>query len=368
MSPLAADLLRRSSSSSASTPTLNELDNQLKFYERIQNQFLLELDKTSALARSSESLNINNNTNATNQNINSLGAVALADSSSTSSTSPPNESATNQQAKGSRSQQLSPSNSASNFLLQKRHSTSYEQKFFANLNLAAATAAASNPRLSQDSEDDNVILDSDNNSIDESSNQASAAVGRRSIAQQLLDLHEYTGEVVGGSPLSLGANKNASSGNLSLSRSSSRSSSVSSMMSSTRKSASIETDVLGASTSLVPDSTSPTSASRLKQSSFDGMFMLQTTNGGASGTGGLDSSISSSSVATPTTIISCLVPTIVVHQDTKQPATPTSTNDNNNPSTWPSKDHVNIIILFFFFIDLIFNIFVCFVLRSMKMN
>lgn len=312
----AIEMLRRSSSASSPiADAVNQLDSQMEFYERVKNQFLLELDKTSALARSSNE---------------SLASQPPADASTSLLTDSKN--------------QLSPPNSSS--LFQKRHSTSYEQKFFASLGGFVDVAKSSSldiddlHQIDDDHQQQTTNQDDDNDKddvlkrADDDADELLHASShnnkqhRHSIAQQLLDLYDYTGEVVGGTPLSPAVSGSSGGGqllklgvattNLSPSRSSSRSSSVSSLAmvpvanatatttttttttSSPRKSASIESDMI----------------SRLTKSNENEHIRQLSVDGATTGlllTSQSDQSISSTT--TPTTVINCLVPTIVVHNE-----------------------------------------------------
>lgn len=92
----ASDLIRRTSS-----PTISELDNQMTFYERVKNTFMLELGKN--------------------------GSETIEAATAAAATMPTIPTAPDQQSKT----QLSPQNSL--YLSQKRHSTTYEQKYFASI-------------------------------------------------------------------------------------------------------------------------------------------------------------------------------------------------------------------------------------------
>ena len=242
--------LRRSSFSTAGA-VLNDLDNQMKFYERVKNSFFLELDKTKPLktAKSQENMATTPTTS---------GSLDETKSSTTSSN------------------QLSPSTPSAAYLSQKRRSTSFEQKYFAFL-----TVAPPQPNEDTNNEEAASAVANEGGSADDEDPQR-----RRSIAQQLLDLHDYSGEVVGGIPLA----------KPSLSRSSSRSSSVSSMHTTgSRKSISMDMET----TANVPEHVK---LSAKPQMSLD----LMPYNAG-------DSPFSASINSTPNTVVNCLVPTIVVH-------------------------------------------------------
>lgn len=180
-----SDSIERPPRHLSSASPVEELENQITFYERVKNSFFLELDKTSS----------NNNPDSKQQS-------------------------QQQQQQQQLQSQLSPINP---MLLQKRHSTTYEQKFF-------AAALGMNP---------NVLLNQSDN--DESD------IPMQPIAQQLLDLHDYTGDVVGGSPLpqSKGGNNLNEPNKFFSSRSSSRSSSIS-LPTSSKKS--LDEDPFGDST------------------------------------------------------------------------------------------------------------------------
>lgn len=254
----------RTSSSASSLAALDELDNQMKFYERVKKTFFLELDKTTTLAKSVDNLNFGSGESA-------------GDTQSKSQLSPP----------------------PMGILLQKRHSTSYEQKFFSNMLGLGNTTMTS--KEEEENANSQVIFtatsaDDDDNDV-ENGKPIEPLQHRSSIAQQLLDLHDYTGEVVGGSPLTPDTViAKPMTGNLSLSRSSSRSSSVSSVpTTSSRKSVSV--DMVESMTNV-----SGTGVSR-KQPSLDVMMMH-----------GVSDPFSSNFTGNTTMSQHCLVPTIVVHE------------------------------------------------------
>lgn len=245
----AVEQLRRSSFSTAGA-VLNDLDNQMKFYERVKNSFFLELDKTKPLktAKSTENMATTPTTSG-----------SLDETKSTTS-----------------SNQLSPSTPSAAYLSQKRRSTSFEQKYFAFL-----TVAPPQPNEDTTNNEETASAVANEGAADDEDPQR-----RRSVALQLLDLHDYSGEVVGGIPLA----------KPSLSRSSSRSSSVSSMHTTgSRKSISMDMET----TANVPEHVK---LAAKPQMSLD----LMPYNAG-------DSPFSASINSTPNTVINCLVPTIVVH-------------------------------------------------------
>lgn len=258
----------------------------MEFYEKVKNQFLIDLDKTSTLAADSHIFKMGQQSDELLQ------------------------------ASSSRNVQLSPPDAAAAaYSLQKRHSTSYEQKFFANLGLIG--------RVTQDSQDETqteMISGDDAESNQQQQQQLPEQNRHSSIAQQFLDLHEYSGEVVGGSALSsptMTKTLSVGAGLMSLSRSSSRSSSVSSMSGLAGKLASNELDETRKDEKNVQEEEESIA---LKQSSLDGMVFGTNAADAVVDVSGVDSISMTSSGITPTTVINCLVPTIVVHETSKSTA------------------------------------------------
>lgn len=140
------------------TPSpVDELENQMKFYERVKNTFYLELEKTN--------LNLDGSNN--NNNSNSAGSSSTINQNNKLNLSP------------NSSQLVSPI---------KRRSTSFEQKFFNN-------SATHSPPMS--------LLSPSNNSDQHDSSDVSnhQQVSFIPFKNDLIELHNYTGECVGGEPV-----------------------------------------------------------------------------------------------------------------------------------------------------------------------